>query len=385
MDRKRILIVDDEPVNIMTLSEILKNDYELHTANDATEALKIVRDGVVPDLVLLDISMPGVDGYDLCRKLSRTGSTKRTPVIFVTGKLETADEVKGFEAGAVDYITKPVTPVVVKARVGVHLKLRTALSNLDEMLNKTLLGSVQLLIDMLSVARPLAFAHASRVSSLLNKLQEELGVERRLEYEFGAMLSQLGCLMLPEVILRKVAKAEELSIEEALQYEEQVALASAMLRKIPRMEAVADIIAGLGVRQISIEQGMDGDVVATGVKMLQVALGYDRLVAGAGMKPNAAIRYMRGGDTGYDTEVLDGLQRILDVSALEMMVKSLDVDDLTPAMLLDEDVYSDSGVLLATRGMAVSGSVHRILTGYRDNGNLKKRIRVMIPMISDSE
>jgi putative two-component system response regulator len=118
-----ILVVDDAPENIDVLIGILKGDYRTRAALDGERALKIATDNSPPDLILLDIMMPGMDGYEVCRRLKRRADTCRIPVIFVTTKDDVTDEFKGFETGCVDYITKPVSPPLVKARVKTHLAL----------------------------------------------------------------------------------------------------------------------------------------------------------------------------------------------------------------------------------------------------------------------
>lgn len=125
IDKKpKILIVDDEPTNLKLLREILRKDYSLFFARNGHEMLQYAAD--MPDLILLDVMMPEMDGYECCLRLKANEMTRDIPVIFVTAKIEMADEVRGLEVGAVDYITKPVQGPVVRARVRTHLALRQA-------------------------------------------------------------------------------------------------------------------------------------------------------------------------------------------------------------------------------------------------------------------
>ncbi len=121
-NRPLILAVDDEASNLQLLRQILQDHYRLLFAKDGARALELARQEA-PDLVLLDVMMPGMSGYEVCASLKAEPSTASIPVIFVTALTDTADEVEGFEAGAVDYITKPVSPPVVRARVRTHLSL----------------------------------------------------------------------------------------------------------------------------------------------------------------------------------------------------------------------------------------------------------------------
>jgi putative two-component system response regulator len=119
---RSILVVDDTPENIDVLKGILADQYSIRAATNGELAIKIAQKQR-PNLILLDVMMPGMDGYEVCRRLKADLTTADIPVVFVTAKTETEDEQTGFDAGAVDYITKPVNPALVNARVRTHLAL----------------------------------------------------------------------------------------------------------------------------------------------------------------------------------------------------------------------------------------------------------------------
>ena len=125
-ERQTLLIVDDTPDNITLLSGLLKNRYRIKVATEGERALKIAALDPPPDLILLDIMMPGMDGYEVCRRLKADPQTTGIPVIFLTAKVQVEDEEKGLKLGAVDYITKPISPPIVLARVETHLTLKNA-------------------------------------------------------------------------------------------------------------------------------------------------------------------------------------------------------------------------------------------------------------------
>ena len=118
-----VLVVDDTPDNLALMSALLKDDYKVKIANNGEKALRIVTEHP-PDLILLDIMMPGMDGYEVCRRLQDDPATRRIPIIFVTAKGDTEDEKKGLDLGAVDYISKPYQITIVKARVRTHVRLK---------------------------------------------------------------------------------------------------------------------------------------------------------------------------------------------------------------------------------------------------------------------
>jgi len=124
VDKPTVLVVDDTPDNLTLITNLLKDRYRTKIATNGEKALKVAVTGTPPDLVLLDIMMPVMDGYEACRRLKADRKTSGIPVIFLTAKAEEADETLGFEAGAVDYITKPISPPILLARVETHLQLK---------------------------------------------------------------------------------------------------------------------------------------------------------------------------------------------------------------------------------------------------------------------
>lgn len=119
-----ILVVDDSPDDIALISQVLRETYQVRVATNGKDALHIAFSSNPPDLILLDITMPGMDGYEACRQLKSDSQTSDIPVIFLSSRGEVADEEKGFEAGAVDYIIKPISPPILLARVRTHLRLK---------------------------------------------------------------------------------------------------------------------------------------------------------------------------------------------------------------------------------------------------------------------
>jgi len=214
-DKPTILIVDDVPDNIAVLSNILA-DYNLKAANNGVKALEIAS-RFRPDIILLDIMMPEMDGYTVCKRLKRDLHTQNIPVIFVTAMDEVTDEARGFELGAVDYITKPLSPPIVRARVKTHLKLydqNRALEDLVQERTKALNKSRLEIIRRLGLAAEYkdneTGMHVIRMSYYCKAMATAIGMSKE-EADLllnASPMHDIGKIGIPDNILGKIFQAE---------------------------------------------------------------------------------------------------------------------------------------------------------------------------------
>ncbi|WP_326539640.1 HD domain-containing phosphohydrolase [Pseudorhodoferax sp.] len=197
--RPRLLLVDDEPTNLQVLRGILQADYRLLYARDGATALKLAREER-PDLLLLDVMMPGMSGHEVCRALKAEAATAAIPVVFVTALADAGDEAQGFDAGAVDYIIKPVSPPVVRARVRTHLSL----VRMDE-LKASRLEIVQRLGRAAEYKDNETGQHVLRMSHYAHALALALGQDPRDAEDLlhAAPMHDVGKIGIPDHILRK--------------------------------------------------------------------------------------------------------------------------------------------------------------------------------------
>ena len=197
--RPRLLVVDDEPTNLQVLRHVLDKDYRLLFATDGTRALQLARQEQ-PRLVLLDVMMPGMDGYAVCAALKADPATAAIPVIFVTALADAVDETRGFDAGGVDYITKPVSAPVVRARVRTHLSL----VRMDE-LRETRLQIVQRLGRAAEYKDNETGLHVIRMSHFSQLLALAAGCSPAWAEDLlnAAPMHDVGKIGIPDAVLRK--------------------------------------------------------------------------------------------------------------------------------------------------------------------------------------
>lgn len=203
-ERPKILIVDDAPTNLQILRQVLHEDYRLLFALDGEKALQLAQDEL-PNLILLDVMMPGMTGLEICQRLKANSKTQAIPIIFVTALNDVDDESAGFAAGAVDYIAKPISPSIVRARVKIHLSLVRA----DE-LQKTRLQIIQCLgraaeyRDNETGLHVIRMSHYSRILGLAAGLSQT-----HAELLFNAApMHDIGKIGTPDNVLLKPGKLD---------------------------------------------------------------------------------------------------------------------------------------------------------------------------------
>ena len=204
-DKPILLLVDDEATNLQVLRQILQDDYRLLYAKDGEKALELAQNNPV-ELILLDIMMPAMTGYEVCRQLKAMPATASIPVIFVTALCDVKDEADGFEAGAVDYITKPVSPSIVRARVRTHLSLVDA-----EELRRSRLQVIQTLGQAAEYKDNETGMHVIRMSYYARQLALAAGFGEAQAEDLlnAAPMHDVGKIGIPDAILQKPGKLDE--------------------------------------------------------------------------------------------------------------------------------------------------------------------------------
>ena len=336
-----VLVVDDTPENLTLMGALLRDHFMVKVANNGEKALKIAISDTLPDLVLLDIMMPGLDGYEVCRRLKATAATRDIPVIFLTARSDPDDERMGLALGAVDYITKPISPPILLARVNTHLALKATADFLRdksaylerEVALRTL--EVQAIQDVTIMAMTsLAETrdnetgnHIRRTQLYVKALAERLRNHPRFEAVLNermiellyksAPLHDIGKIGIPDSILLKPGK---LTVEEF----EVMKTHTTLGRK-----AIEDAERRLGMRvaflSVSKEiayshqekwdgsgypQGLAGDQIPVSARLMAVADVYDALInkrvyKAAFSHDQTCSTIVKGKGTHFDPDMVD--------------------------------------------------------------------------------
>lgn len=218
-EKQRVLIIDDTPANIKVLNELLRGQYRVNVATNGLAGLEIASSDIRPDLILLDIMMPDMDGYEVIRKLKDNPKTENIPVLFITAKGEVEDETFGLSLGAVDYLRKPISPPIVKARVKAHMNLHLYQENLEELVKertKQLKNGYVETVHRLTLASEYkdedTGSHIRRISFYTKELAQRLGMDSSFTETifYASPMHDIGKVAIPDsVLLKKGPLSEE--------------------------------------------------------------------------------------------------------------------------------------------------------------------------------
>lgn len=346
VEKKTVLVVDDTPDNLSLMSGLLKDDYKVKVANNGEKALRIAATEPQPDLILLDIMMPDMDGYEVCQFLKRNANTAKIPVIFLTAKSEVEDEKKGLELGAVDYLTKPVSPPIVMARVKNHLALKTHADFLRdksdfleaEVAKRT--REVMAIQDVTILAMAsLAETRDSDTGNHIRRTQfyvRALAQKLKTNPRFGAMLNDeyinrlfksaplhdIGKVGIPDHILLKPGhftpeEFEIMKTHTTLGYEAIAHAEEQLGMSVEFLEMAKDIALSHQEKWdgSGYPQGLAGDVIPLSARLMAVADVYDALISSRvykeGMSHEKAVQIMREGrGTHFDADMIDAFVEI---------------------------------------------------------------------------
>ena len=345
-EKPTVLVVDDSADNLTLMSALLKDSYKVKVANHGERALKIMQGEQLPDLILLDIMMPDIDGYEVCQRLKQEIRTRDIPIIFLTAKTQVEDEKRGLELGAVDYITKPISPPIVLARVKTQLQLKAAADFLkdqnayleQEVASRTReITAIQdvTILAMASLAETRdsdTGNHIRRTQYYVKALAEQLRTHPRfaavLTDEFiatlfkSAPLHDIGKVGIPDRILLKPGRFEAHEFDimkthttlgcDAIQHAE-----TALGMDVAFLSMAKDIALSHQEKWdgSGYPQGLAGEAIPVSARLMAVADVYDALISRrvykSGMPHEKAVSIIiEGRATHFDPDMVDAFVKI---------------------------------------------------------------------------
>ena len=379
---QKILFVDDEQNVLQAYQRSLRKEFQIDTAVGGTDGLvALARQGPYA-VIISDMRMPGMDGVEFLAKAKTLAP--ESVRIMLTGNADQQTAVEAVNEGNIfRFLTKPCPPeMLAKTLVAALEQYRLVMAE-KELLNHTLNGCIHVLTDILSLVNPTAFGRASRVRRLVKQLANVLQVENAWQVEIAAMLSQLGCITVPQETLWRVYRNQPLSADEIRIMQKHPQIGHDLLSNIPRLEQVAEII----FCQNKLYNGggwpndkRRGDEIPIGARMLKLALDFDKLAESCVGNFEALKEIQSRLDYGwYDSAIVQALEVAL-VNQINYETLQVKISELTPDMILAEDVLSLKGLLLITKGQEVTRSLCLRLQNFYDSHVIMELIKVLVPV-----
>lgn len=294
-DKQRILIVDDTPFNIKVLNELLRDQYHVSVATNGPDALKLVVSKNKPDLILLDILMPDMDGYEVIKRLKRNPETENIPVLFITAKSEVVDEAIGLYLGAVDYLTKPINPPIVKARIKAHMNLHLYQENLEKVVDartKQLRNGYIDTVHRLTLASEYkdeeTGSHIRRVSFYTKELAQRLWIHSTFAETifYASPMHDIGKVAIPDSVLLKQGPLND---EEWVTMKTHAEIGAKILEgsDSPFLEMAVDIARGHHERWDGkgYPKGLKGSKIPLTARIMNISDQYDAIRSKRPYKP----------------------------------------------------------------------------------------------------
>ncbi len=371
MDKHRVLFVDDEANILDTYRASLRKLYKVDIALGPEEGLKKVENEGPYAVVVSDLKMPGMDGIEF---LSRVQQLKPDTVrVMLTGHADLETSIQAVNRGQVfRFLTKPTPIDEMCGALEVAVRQYSLVTAEKELLRGTLRGSIGVLTDILSLVNPEAFSCSERIKRLAIYIGRELGLENILPLELSVMLSQLGCVVVPDGVLKKQYNGEDLTGEEKQVFDMHPSIAANLLSRIPRMGKVSEYILHQNDR---LDEAPNSPIE---VRILKACLDYDALIQ-QGLSKYDTMDLLRQRKGWYDDVVIDILEK--GTAGEEGYIRrQLDLTDLEPGMILDESLWSLDEVHIMGKGMELTEMSLVRVNNFRRSHRLPESIRVLVPI-----
>jgi response regulator RpfG family c-di-GMP phosphodiesterase len=365
---EKVLCVDDDRNILDAYMRQLRKEFHLVTAEGAREGLEAIRTQGPFAVIVSDMRMPEIDGLKflvMARELA-----PQTVRMMLTGNDDLTTAVNAINEGNIfRFMSKPCPPDAFAKSIHAGIDQYRLLRSEKELIERTLKGSVKVLTDILALSAPQAFGRASRARRLAGEITAALKLENAWQVDLAAMLSQIGCATVPPDILDKAVRGEELTEEQSAIFRTHPGVGSDLLKNIPRLETIADIIfhqdrrfAGNG----SADKGPIGEDIPIGARILKAALDYDALVHG-GTDPAQAIASLNAAKGTYDPAVLEVLGELCEVKQ-PRDVRTISAARIAPGMILAHDLMSTTRMLLLAKGQEITASLCACLKNMEKRG-----------------
>lgn len=353
MDTDRILIVDDEPLLLELYASQLGGDFAITTATSSEAALQVLSDRDAYTMIIADMHMPGMSGIEFLRLAHER--SPRSVRIMVTADNDQGVAVDAVNRGSVfRFINKPCSADQLADAIRAGLEEHRLRCAETQMLASTVAGSINLMGEVLSLVSPVAFGKANRAARIVEEICRRLDVDDAWELTMAAMLSQLGCISLPDALIPRVVRGERLTAADAELWRSHPRLGHDLISKIPRLERVADIVLLQQSEYCAASRVHVGEchTVEWRAGCLRAALDFDTRMEQQ-VAPLDALEQLRASKSSWPTAVLDVLEDVV-LESSRHTSRLVTINELRAGMILDENLVDVGGRVLLTKGQQIA-------------------------------
>ena len=377
--RENILFVDDDSNLLEGYKRQLRKRFQMVTALGGREGLEIVDTKGPFAVIVSDMRMPEMDGVQFLAEIKKRHPDSVRMMLTGNADLHTAVEAVN-EGNIFRFLTKPCSSDTITRALEAGLEQYRLINAERELLENTLRASVNVLTEILSLVNPTAFGRASRTKNYVKHIAKKMNLPELWQYEMASMLSQIGCVTLPQVVLNKIYGRRELTYTEKKMYSSHPKVGCKLLANIPRLEQIAQMIEG---QQIPFKEYPESDnpteeelAVTVGAQMLRIAIDFDRLVARA-VSPKGALSALRKRKGEYNTKLLDTLDDF-EGNTVEVEIKEVEVRELEIGMVTNGHIKSKKGTLLVPMGHEITYTVLERLHNFSHGVGVIEPIQVRV-------
>lgn len=371
-----VLLVDDDRNLLSSYQRMLRNEFNIIVAAGGRAGLdSIVQNGSFA-VIVSDLRMPEMDGVEFLSKVKRI--SPKSVRIMLTGNadIDTAIQVVN-EGNIFRFLTKPCPPEMLINVIQSGIEQYRLVMAEKELLEKTLSGSIKVLTDILALINPRAFSHSSRVRRIVRRIAAEMKIENSWQVEIAAMLSQLGCVTIPDETMNRVINNEPLSDDEARMYNNYPKIGAELIANIPRLEHIKEIIKSQEFPYDgSTGEFLKGDDILVESRILKVALDYDICIM-SGLKEGLALVELHKKISRYDPGIVAILERLINNDE-NCTITTLRVEDLADKMIVAEDIVDRNGTLLVARGQEITKTMRIKLMNFKNTLGVNATIKVIL-------
>jgi response regulator RpfG family c-di-GMP phosphodiesterase len=380
---ERVLFVDDDPNILSGFSRQYHGKLNVVTAESGEKGIELLKGGDSFFVIISDYKMPKMNGAEFLEKAREI--SPQSIRILLSGQAELEGLMDVINKGSIfRFLTKPCQPDLLLKNINDAIGQYNLIQAEKDLLEKTLSGSIKMLVDILSVTSPVAFGKALRVRSLVKKYTETVNTEHSWQIEIAALLSQIGCVTISDTILRQAYVGNTLTPDEFRLFSRHAQTGSEMIANIPRLSTVAAIIAyqeknfnGTGFP----EDAVAGVEIPFGARLIKLASDFDIIVQ-SGRDPALALSVIKGraGSGWYDPDLAEKFTAVM-AAQKKYRKKTVLIRQLEDNMILAEDTLSnDQKIIVGHKGQVITKMLRITLANMQRGGIIPETIQVVYPV-----